>query len=49
MQGNSIPYGLSEEISISLGPHESRLFYLSQKKSPPPRNMTIGGIATDGT
>ena len=48
MPGNPIPYGLSEEISISLGPHESRLFYLSQRKSPPPRNMTIGGIATDG-
>lgn len=31
MPGNSVPAGLLEEISISLGPHESRLFYLSQK------------------
>ncbi|NMB70994.1 MAG: alpha-galactosidase [Bacteroidales bacterium] len=48
MPGNSVPFGLLEEISISLRPHESRLFYLSQRKSPPPRNMTIGGIMTEG-
>lgn len=48
MPGNPVPAGMYEEISISLGPHESRLIYLAQKKSPPPRNMTIGGILTEG-
>lgn len=48
MPGNSVPAGLVQEISISLSPHESVLFYFSPTKAAPPRNLSIGGATVTG-
>jgi hypothetical protein len=34
-----------KEILVSLQPHQSRLFWLSEGNEPPPSNVTLGGKA----
>ena len=38
-----VAFGELEEISVSLEPHESRLFYFSKNNEPPPETLTLGG------
>jgi hypothetical protein len=41
--GNSAGLGNVSKISVSLNSHESRLYYVSERKENPPLNMTISG------
>jgi hypothetical protein len=42
--GFSLGLGKANRISAFLGPHESKLYFLSEEKENPPLNMTIGGM-----
>ncbi len=42
-----LPFGELTEIDIELGPHQSRLFYLSEDNEVPPENLTLGGKISD--
>jgi hypothetical protein len=43
----TLPFGELTEIDIELGPHQSRLFYLSEDNEFPPENLTLGGKISD--
>lgn len=43
--GTFIPFGPMKDILVSLQPHQSRLFWLSEGNEPPPSNVTLGGKA----
>lgn len=44
--GFSLGLGKSGRISAILGSHESKVYYLSEEKDPPPLNMCLGGKET---
>ena len=41
--GNPVFYGNLQQLQVTLEPHQSRLFYLSEKDENPPVNLTLGG------
>jgi hypothetical protein len=43
-----IVFGKLPEINIGLEPHQSRLFYFSEKNEPPPEDLTLGGKLSNG-
>lgn len=40
-------FGKLTEIDVNLGPHQSRLFYLSDQIEGPPESLTLGGKLTE--
>jgi len=42
--GERIGFGKMDKISVSLQPHEMRLFWLSEKDEPPPQTLSLGGV-----
>ncbi len=43
-----ICFGRLTEINVELAPHQSRLFYFSDKNEEPPSNLTLGGKLSEG-
>jgi hypothetical protein len=42
-----IDFGKMIEVFISLQPHQSRLFWMSEKEEPPPAKLTLGGADSE--
>lgn len=47
MPGEVIDFGEMSEIFVRLQPHQSLLFWLSEKEEPPPEELTLGGADSE--